>query len=388
MVLAVYGGSFNPPHKGHLAAVKAAAEILSPDELLIIPTNLPPHKSLAEDAPPASQRLEMAELCFGEISCARVSDMEISRGGTSYTADTLKRLKNDRPDAEVMLLIGTDMFEYFEKWADFIWMLDNVTLVVLQRENGEEEKIRRHAKHLEDAYGARTVQILSKQFPASSTEIRKALRNAGGRAFLPDKVYEYIIKNRVYGARPELSWLRERAFAMLPPERVPHVKGCEKEAVRLAKRWGADGYEAAHAAILHDITKKVSLEEQLILCEKYGIIADDVERRSQKLLHAKTGAALARDRYGASNEVHEAIKWHTTGRADMSLLEKIMYIADYIEETRSFEGVEALRSLAYEELDRTVCLGLQMSYDELIEKNAFPHEDTLKALQWYKGDKE
>ena len=156
-------------------------------------------------------------------------------------------------------------------------------------------------------------------------------------------MYSQIIRYRYYSAQPELSWLREKAYAWLKPKRIAHVAGCESEAVKLAMRWGEDPETAAEAGILHDITKKLNFEEQLILCGKYGIINDNLELGSPKLLHAKTGAALARDLFGVSDRVYNAIRWHTTGKPDMTLLEKIIYLADYIEPTRDFPGVEKLR---------------------------------------------
>jgi nicotinate-nucleotide adenylyltransferase len=186
-----------------------------------------------------------------------------------------------------------------------------------------------------------------------------------GRKFFTDGVYAEIIKHRYYGAKPEFEWLRTKAYAYLDPKRVAHVAGCEQEAVRLAKRWGADEDDAAEAGILHDITKKYNGEEQLKLCCQYDIMTDTDEKENYKLLHSKTGAALSRDLFGISDEVYGAIFWHTTGKADMTLLEKIIYIADYIEPNRSFDGVEKLRALAYERLDKTLILGLEMSIDDL-----------------------
>jgi nicotinate-nucleotide adenylyltransferase len=111
-------------------------------------------------------------------------------------------------------------------------------------------------------------------------------------------------------------------------------------------------------------------------------MTDAIERTEVKLLHAKTGAAIARARFGASDGVYNAIMWHTTGRADMTLLEKILYIADYIEPTRDFDGVEELRRLAYEDIDRAVLRGLQMSIDDMKARGIVPHVRTEEAINW------
>ena len=166
---------------------------------------------------------------------------------------------------------------------------------------------------------------------------------------------------------------------MMRAKRIAHVQGAEEEAVRLARRWGADPVKAARAAILHDCTKYLEREEQLQLCEKYGIVLDELERQAVKLLHSKTGAWIARDVFGADDEVFEAIYWHTTGKADMSLLDKILYMADYMEPNRDFPGVERLRTLAYEDLDAAVIAGCETSIQEMEDRGLEVHRNTLAA---------
>ena len=118
-------------------------------------------------------------------------------------------------------------------------------------------------------------------------------------------------------------------------------------------------------------------------CEKYGIINDNSEIQNKTLLHAKTGAALARDLFGVGDAVYEAIRWHTTGKPDMTLLEKILYLADYIEPTRDFEGIGELRALAYEDLDAAMALGLKMTIEEIRRAGREVFVDTLDAFEWY-----
>ena len=125
--------------------------------------------------------------------------------------------------------------------------------------------------------------------------------------------------------------------------------------------------------------------EQLRLCAKYGIIPDELERENGKLLHAKTGAAVAKFEFGSDDEVVEAIRWHTTGRPNMTTLEKVLYMADYMEPTRDFPGVEELRRLAYEDLDRAMVLGFEMSLEDILSRGETPHKNTLAALQWYQN---
>ena len=130
------------------------------------------------------------------------------------------------------------------------------------------------------------------------------------------------------------------------------------------------------------------MEEQLALCRQYQIPLDDLERKALKLLHAKTGAAIARDVFGVDDEIYSAIFWHTTGKADMTLLEKIIYLADYIEPSRDFPGVEKLRKACYEDLDAGLLLGLDMSVEEMESMGNPVHVKTLEARDYLKGQRE
>ena len=383
MKIAIFGGSFNPPHKGHLHSALAAAKQLRADRFLVIPDFQPPHKELAAGSPTPEQRLELCRLNFADVPNVECSDIEISRGGRSYTADTLRHLREIYSDAELVLLVGTDMFLNISQWYDAAYILTTAGIAAFQRAPDELPYIEAKTNDLRARFGTKVEIIFSSPLPAASTDIRKALTQRRGNELLTDAVYAYIIRYRLYGAQVNLDWLRERAYTMLKPRRIPHVRGCEAEAVRLAERWGCDPEIAAEAAILHDCTKKVDLPGQLALCAAYGLDADPVERESDKLLHAKTGAAVARSEFGCDDDVAEAIRWHTTGRPDMTLLEKIVYMADYIEPNRDFDGVDRLRALAYEDLDRALLLGLEMSLEDIRARGNPVHEATLSALAWY-----
>lgn len=385
MKIAIYGGTFNPPHRGHVESLQAVYEQAKPDRVLVIPASIPPHKELAAGSPDAEERLELTRLAFKELPYAEVTDMELTRTGKSYTSDTVAELLRKYPDAELMLAMGTDMFLSFETWHEYRYLIDNVTMLVFARREGEDEKIFKYGEYLESKYGAKINYIMHDPLPISSSEIRRLLPRRLGRELLPGAVFARIVKNGDYAAKPDFPWLREQSYDYLSPKRIPHVQGCEWEAVRLAKRWGESEEDAAEAGILHDITKKLVLSEQLILSEKYGIINDTYETANVKLLHAKTGAALARDLFNISDRVYSAIRWHTTGKPDMTLLEKIIYMADYIEPNRDFPGVDKLRKLAYEDLDAAMALGLKMSLEDIRSYGAEPYEVTVSAYEWYKA---
>lgn len=382
MKIGIYGGTFDPPHIGHEAAASAAASALGLDKLLVIPSFVPPHKLLPADAPDAATRMELTRLTMEGLPCAEVSDVELARGGKSYTIDTLTEIGKEYPGAELFLLVGTDMLLSFESWRSFEEILKRCTLAAFTRRSGDEREVLRFSEVLRQKYGAKVVFVPHEAIEISSSDIRRLLQKRRGTEYLTDGVYAYITRRRLYGARLNFDWLRVRAYAMLEPKRVPHVAGCEAEAVRLAERWGADEDLAREAAILHDITKKEDLAGQLHLCEKYGIIADSDERADRKLLHAKTAAAIAGEEFGCCGDVCGAIEWHTTGRENMSLLEKIIYLADYIEPTRDFPGLAELRRLAYEDLDRALLMGFEMSLEDMKGRGIVPHGRTLRAAEW------
>ena len=241
---------------------------------------------------------------------------------------------------------------------------------------------------LERQYQARVALLDNPELiELSSTDVRAALAAGQGSDLVPEAVWGYIRREHLYGTHTDLTHLtpeelRPIALSYLKPKRMPHVLGTEQEAVRLAERYGADVTKARIAALLHDCTKKLDMDEQLALCKKYRIPLDELERKALKLLHSKTGAAIARDVFAVDDDVYNAIMYHTTGKPDMTLLEKIIYLADYIEPTRDFPGVEALRRTVYEDLDRGLLMGLTMTIDEMEEMGNPVHHMTRDARDY------
>ena len=383
MRIAIYGGSFNPPHLGHAEAARTVCEELKPDIFFIIPDNIPPHKEPDENSPTAAQRLELCRLAFADLPGVVVSDIETSREGKSYTADTVRLLRERYPEDELILVVGTDMLLCFDEWYQFEYLLSECRLAVLPRDDLHERELTEKIRELKTAYGARITLLGHTPLEMSSSEIRKRLKLRLRAGLLDDRVYSLIIREGWYDALPELSWLREKAYAYLEPQRIAHVVGCESEAVMLAKTWGEDPDTAATAGILHDITKKFRGEEQLNLCRKYGIVYDKAEEQNPVILHARTGAAMARELFHVSEEIQNAIRWHTTGKPDMSTLEKILYLADFIEPTRDFPGLDELRELTYKDLDAAMALALSMSMGDIRRRGREIYKDTLDAYRWY-----
>ena len=390
MNIGVYGGTFDPPHWGHITAARAAMEQLGLDKLVLIPDRVPPHKVLPEGSASPEQRLDMAALAMAELGKrAEVSDRELRRDGPSYTSDTLAELRREYPEDTLWLLMGSDMFLSLHTWRAPERIMALAHIAAFSREAEDESAAFAAQKaRLERDYGARICIVQNPEVrKLSSTEVRAALAAGQGSELLPPAVYGYILREHLYGTHKTLTGLtpdelRPIALSYLKPKRMPHVLGTEQEAVRLVRRYGGDETQARIAALLHDCTKKLDMAQQLALCEKYGIALDELEQRALKLLHSKTGAAIARDVFGVEDAVYDAILYHTTGKPDMTRLEKIIYLADYIEPTRDFPGVDALRKTVYEDLDKGLLMGLSMTIEEMEEMGNPVHHLTRDARDY------
>ena len=394
MKIGIYGGTFNPPHAGHLAAARAAAAVLGLDKLVFVPAGLPPHKELPENSPTDQQRLEMTSILADQMrrpDLTAVWDEELKRPGKSYTADTLYQASLLWPDAELWLLMGTDMFLSLQTWYKPDRVMELAGICAFGRTEADTEEVFAPQRaYLHDTYNARVTTItIPDLVDVSSTRLRQALRGGKGREYLPDPVYGYILREKLYGTFADLTRLTDEdlrcvSYSMVKAKRLPHIRGTEEEAVRLARRWGADEEKMRRAAILHDCTKYLSLEEHLAICERYGVELDEMERVTEKLLHSKTGALLARHMFGQDDEIYQSIFYHTTARGDMTLGEKIIYMADYIEPNRDFPEVEEMRALAYSDLDAAVAMGTRMAIEEMREKGRKVHPNTQEAYEHYR----
>lgn len=394
MKIGIYGGTFDPPHLGHMEAARTAVAVLGLDRLILIPASIPPHKQMPDGAASPEQRMAMVKLMADGLLLPRVtevSDVELKRDGKSYTSDTLRQLKQRHPEDELWLLMGTDMFLTLQNWHEADQIMSMASIAAFSRfESDTGEMMQIQGNYLSETYGAKVCIVqLPRIRQVSSTQVRQ---QGSGEGLWPP-VWGYILQSGLYGTSGDLrklcdADLRAVSYSMIRAKRIAHVQGTEREAVSLARRWGANEVHARRAAILHDCTKYLTLEEQLFVCEKYHVKLDDMERKAVKLLHSKTGAALAEHLFGEEREICQAICWHTTGKAGMSLLEKILYIADYMEPTRDFEGVERLRELAYQDLDAAVLLGTEMSIEEMSQYGNPIHPNTLAARDDLKGEKQ
>lgn len=390
MKIGIYGGTFDPPHLGHMESARAAMAILELDQLLFLPAHLPPHKELSEGSATPEQRLEMTALMADGLGPkAQVCDLEYSRDGKSYTADTLRQLRKQYPADEFWLLMGADMFLTLQHWREPEALLAMAKVAAFARTEGDGgELLRIQGEYLQKTYQANCcIMTLPAIRAISSTQ----LRGGEGWEQIYPPVLGYILRNWLYGTHVDLAalstgQLRACALSMVKAKRVAHILGTEETAVKLALRWGADPELARRAAILHDCTKYWSRQEHLDCCQRFGVELDDLEQETEKLLHAKTGACMAKYVYGQPQEVYDAIFYHTTGKSNMTKLEKIIYLADYMEPNREFPQVTQMRRLTEGDLDAALLLGCELNIAEMEERGYRIHHNTLQAYEWLKGN--
>lgn len=173
----------------------------------------------------------------------------------------------------------------------------------------------------------------------------------------------------------------------LTPKRIAHSVSTANVAARLAKKHGADEQKAYIAGLLHDVAKGKCRHGLKIFADMYGIEADEIERENPELLHGRMGAAMVEDELNITDkDILDAICWHTTGRAGMSLLEKIIYLADIIEPMREFEGIEEIRVLAESDIDAAMCRAINKVMDFVQRKGFVLHPNSIKAYNdYFKG---
>ncbi len=197
MKTGIFGGTFNPIHNGHVNLVDRISEKVSLDRILVIPTNIPPHK-LTPDLAYDDARLEMCRLAFEDNPKAEISDYEIIQGGKSYTILTLEHLKTIYPHDEFYLIIGSDMLLTFHEWKEYQKILKLCTIVAAARSKADIEKIKPYAQKL-IAMGGKCIIVDVEPYEISSTKLRELIvNNEQYTCYLPEKVVKYIASKKLY----------------------------------------------------------------------------------------------------------------------------------------------------------------------------------------------
>jgi len=195
--IGVFGGTFNPVHNGHIRLAQLYYDKLNLDKLLVIPTNIPPHKSVSNMAD-SGDRLNMLKIAFEPFPYVDVSDIELKNGGKSYTVNTISQLKELYPDDRLYLIVGGDMFLCFDRWKEYKKILSMCKVCAAPREIGEFKALKEYQKKIDPTL-SNTIILDAEVLVLSSTEIREKIADIDKANYLiPEKVRQYIIQKGLY----------------------------------------------------------------------------------------------------------------------------------------------------------------------------------------------
>lgn len=422
--IGILGGSFDPVHTGHVNLARDAMDQAGLDQVLLIPARLQPFK---QDRTPASgeDRMEMLRLALAEDPGISPCDYELTREGVSYTYLTLRAMQERfGPEARIFFIIGTDSLLMLDSWMNAEELLTGYSYIVGSRPGYLNEELREKADRIREKYGTEILWIQNRRFDISATEIREKLAaGAPTDDLVPEPVADYIREHGLYGCREHrdsnacpagasagtqeagdrpagvgeasgehqplreeehslkalkqqgIDWIREH----LKKTRYEHTLRVRDEAIALANRFGADAAKAETAAIWHDMAKNLPREEINRLIRRFGL--DEKYIDEPDLAHSKLAAALMEGDFGVRDQdLLNAVSYHTTGRAGMSLLEKVVFLADAIEAGRSYPAADEIRQIARTDLDLACIRMLERTVAYLEKKGARIDEDTLEAL--------
>ncbi len=371
---AIFGGTFNPFHIGHYEILSALCGSSPVKKVLLTPDRIPPHKE-CEFMAADSERIKMCEIVCNEFEKAELCLLEFERDGKSYTVDTVKELKNRNPYENYAVVCGGDMLSTLNTWHNYKELFTLCTFIAFKRAGDKSflenvEKMR--------SLGAEILVFDNTITEISSTELRSRI----ARKMLPEKIFKYIMDEGVYLNKniPDYSEYKKLLKSRLSEKRYFHSLCVADEAYRLAVKYGADCNKAYLAGLLHDVTKNSPEIEHLNIFETFGIILSDIEKGAKKLWHAISGSAYIKFILNiADDEIYNAIRYHTTAKSDISLLSKVIYLADFTSADRDFEDVEVIRALVDRSLDEAYLYALSFTINELVEKGSAIHPDTFGA---------
>ena len=400
MKICLFGGTFDPIHKGHIHIAKNALYEFKLDKVIFVPTG---NSYMKKDVSPAIHRLNMLKIALKDFPEFEISDIEIKREGYTYTRDTIKEIKEIYPDAEIYFLIGTDTLFMIEKWVEPEYLFNNLIFIVADR---KDKNSKEKAKELKDKFNADIRFSNCDFYDISSSDIRSKIRELGYSEFafemkkaseykedkenasfsyryVIESVFDYIKDNHLYIDLndAEMITLLSKDFK---ESRLIHTLGVMDEASVLAKVYNADIKKVSLAALLHDCAKYMPIDESIEICERNFVKLNDLERKKSSLLHSKAGACLAYEKYGIKDkEILDAISYHTTGRPDMSIIEKIIFISDAIEPNRDYsEKLPMYRMIANVDID-LVCMNILKDTLDHLNSMEEKQEIDIKTIETY-----
>lgn len=377
MKVGIFGGSFDPVHNEHIEVAKNAVSALGLDKLFIVPAYIAPHKA-DKKLTDGLVRVKMLKAAFSKVDKTEVSLFELSSGGTSYSYLTCEHFASLYPEAERFFIMGEDMLENFPTWKNPEKILSLFNIAVCRRASDKNDLSGFRADFY-NRFGKDFIEIPYNGAAVSSTDVRvRARLGLDISGFVPKKVDKIICGEGVY-----LIPFAKKALSLEKEKRAAHSIRVALTAGNAARRFHVDEYSATLAGLMHDVAK--NLKEDSPYLE--GFVRP--EGVPDKILHQFTGAFVAEHTFGITDEdVLNAIRYHTTGRENMSSLEKLIYLSDMAEPGRGFEGVEKIREAFNRDLDECMYVALKTTIGFLDGEDIY--HLTLSAYKYYskqKGEK-
>lgn len=380
MRIGIMGGTFDPIHNGHLEIAEAVRRECRLDEVLLLPAGDPPHKQRTVDR---EDRLRMAQLAAQTRPGLSVSEIEVRREGTTYTVDTLRTLHQDQPETEWVYIIGADTVGVAHQWRSFEQVAKLCSFAVVGRPGTDAAALEGEIERLRRDYGAKIRRVDAQGPEISSTDVRERVaRGESVAGLVPEGVDAYIRERGLYLCRYSWKELERILSERLHPGRFQHTLGVAETAMRLALRFGVDPQRARLAGLLHDCAKSMAYGEMLARVRGMDGVDED-ERGMEPVLHAPVGAVEAQKEFGVQDpEILSAIRCHTLGKPDMTPLETLIFVADFIEPGRKFfDGLDRVRALAETDLTAAARLSAELSSKFVISRGGKMHARTQAMLK-------
>ncbi len=370
--VAVLGGSFDPVTDAHLEIIRALSAKFS--RVVVLPCYISPFKQEGCYAS-GEDRVKMLRKVTADLENVKVSKWEIKRENVSYSVDAVRHYQEKYEGAEIYFVIGSDCLAGLPEWKDADYLAQNAVFYLIRRPGyAVSKKVIEPLKALGFRFKSAGVKVSD----CSSALVRASVAFGKAGDYVPAEAAEYVEKHELY--TQFVPFVKAFRIFGVKSERIEHTFRAVKAGITLAKLHGEDIAEVTTALILHDVGKYASaelLEKQEITVPLYDLYA----KTAPAVLHAHVSAAIARSYCKVSDRIADAIRKHTTGDAEMSVLDKIVYLADATEEGRDYEGVVQLRRLAAKDLDRAMLYSLKATVKNLKSEGKPICEDTVFALK-------
>jgi nicotinate-nucleotide adenylyltransferase len=367
MKAGVFGGAFDPPHKEHINICLAAQEELNLDRVVLVPSGVQPHKTSAVSP---NIRLEMVRAAVRPYRKLIIDDTEIKYSRIGYASEILPLLQIKY--GEFIYILGGDSLLSLR-----YWMRPDIVLtypIAVAVREGRIKEVMEEIEYFKETYNANIRLLKYKSSGISSSDIRARLElNKYVNEYIPETVLKIITDNNLYSEfRPMVDKVRK----MVSEKTFSHIERTVIKAFEYNRLVGLPYDKVFNAALLHDIGKEIYGGKYI-----HKIPSDVVDT---PVMHAFVGAEIAREEFAVlDTEILNAIRYHTTGRARMTQLEALIFIADMTEDGRDFEGVSKIRTMSASSIILAFLACVESQYEHLINSDTDMHPLTRECYNYY-----